>query len=80
MSTTIETKSSASIRIDTDLLEGIWQGLREVKMIKEGKLKAKSADELFDELFFPFFGNLVYSKFSTQDSSCYCCIGIRISS
>ena len=28
---------------------------------------------------FPFFGNLVYSKFTTQDSSCYCCIGIRIS-
>ena len=28
----------------------------------------------------PFFRNLVYSKFSTQDSSCYCCIGIRISS
>ena len=84
MSTTIKTKSSASIRIDTDLLnilksnakrairslsnyletilfeiipqqpidrtEGICQGLREVKMIKEGKLKAKSADELFDEL------------------------------
>lgn len=84
MSTTIKTKSSASIRIDTDLLnilksnakrdnrslsnyletilfeiipqqpidrtEGICQGLREVKMIKGGKLKAKSADELFDEL------------------------------
>ena len=84
MSTTIKTKSSASIRIDTDLLnilksnakrdnrslsnyletilfeiipqqsidrtEGICQGLREVKTIKEGKLKAKSADELFDEL------------------------------
>lgn len=84
MSTTIKTKSSASIRIDTDLLnilksnakrdnrslsnyletilfeiipqksfdrtEGICQGLREVKMIKEGKLEAKSADELFDEL------------------------------
>lgn len=84
MSTTIKTKSSASIRIDTDLLnilksnakrdnrslsnyletilfeiipqqsidrtEGICQGLRKVKMIKEGKLKAKSADELFDEL------------------------------
>ena len=84
MSTTIKTKSSASIRIDTDLLnilksnakidnrslsnyletilfeiipqqsidrtEGISQGLREVKMIKEGKLEAKSADELFDEL------------------------------
>lgn len=50
MSTTIKTKSSASIRIDTDLLEEICQGLREVKMIKEGKLKAKSADELFDEL------------------------------
>lgn len=73
MSTTIKTKSSASIRIDTDLLnilksnakrdnrslsnyletilfeiipqqpidrtEGICQGLREVKMIKEGKRK-----------------------------------------
>ena len=84
MSTTIKTKSSASIRIDTDLLnilksnakrdnrslsnyletilfeiipqksidrtKGICQGLREVKMIKEGQLKAKSADELFDEL------------------------------
>ena len=84
MSTTIKTKSSASIRIDTDLLnilksnakrdnrslsnyletilfeiipqqsidrtEEICQGLREVKMIKEGKLKAKFADELFDEL------------------------------
>ena len=84
MSTTIKTKSSASIRIDTDLLnilksnakrdnrslsnyletilfeiipqqsidrtEGICQGLREVKMRQEGKLKAKSADELFDEL------------------------------
>lgn len=50
MSTTIKTKSSASIRIDTDLLEGICQGLREVKMIKEGQLKVKSADELFDEL------------------------------
>ena len=84
MSTTIKTKSSASIRIDTDLLnilksnakrdnrslsnyletilfeiipqksidrtEGICQGLREVKMIKEGKLTAKTADELFDEL------------------------------
>ena len=31
MSTTIETKSSASIRIDTALLEGICQGLREDK-------------------------------------------------
>ena len=50
MSTTIKTKSSASIRIDTGLLERICQGLREVKMIKEGKLTAKSADELFDEL------------------------------
>ena len=84
MSTTIKTKSSASIRIDTDLLnilksnakrdnrslsnyletilfeiipqqsidrtEEICQGLRAVKMIKEGKLEAKSADELFDEL------------------------------
>lgn len=50
MSTTIETKTSTSTRIDTALLEGICQGLREVKMIKEGKLKAKSADELFDEL------------------------------
>lgn len=85
MSTVMKTKSSASIRIDTDLLntlksnakkdnrsfsnymetilfdvvaqqqprditEGICQGLREVKMIKDGKLKSKSADELFDEL------------------------------
>ena len=84
MSTIIKTKTSASIRIDTDLLnilksnakrdnrslsnyletilleiipqqsidrtEAICQGLREVKMIKEGKTKAKSADELFDEL------------------------------
>jgi predicted transcriptional regulator len=85
MSAAIKTKTSASIRIDTDLLntlksnakkdnrsfsnymetilfdvvaqqqprditEGICQGLREVKMIKDGKLKSKSADELFDEL------------------------------
>ena len=85
MSTVMKKKSSASIRIDTDLLntlksnakkdnrsfsnymetilfdvvaqqqprditEGICQGLREVKMIKDGKLKSKSADELFDEL------------------------------
>lgn len=84
MSTIIKTKTSASIRIDTDLLnilksnakrdnrslsnyletilleiipqqsidrtEEICQGLHEVKMIKEGKLKAKSADELFDDL------------------------------
>lgn len=85
MSTVMKTKSSTSIRIDTDLLntlksnakkdnrsfsnymetilfdvvaqqqprditEGICQGLREVKMIKDGKLKSKSADELFDEL------------------------------
>ena len=84
MSTIIKTKTSTSIRIDTDLLnilksnakrdnrslsnyletilfeiipqqsidrtEGICQGLREVKMIKKGKLKAKSADELFDEI------------------------------
>ena len=50
MSTIIKTKTSASIRIDTDLLEGICQGLREVKMKKEGKIKAKSADELFYEL------------------------------
>lgn len=33
-----------------DLTEGICQALREVKMIEEGKLKAKSIDELFDEL------------------------------
>ena len=33
-----------------DRNEGICQGLREVKMIKKGKLKAKSADELFDEI------------------------------
>lgn len=84
MSTIIKTKTSTSIRIDTDLLnilksnakrdnrslsnyletilleiipqqsidrtEEICQGLREVKMIKEGKIKTKSADELFDEL------------------------------
>ena len=85
MRAAIKTKTSASIRIDTDLLntlksnakkdnrsfsnymetilfdvvaqqqprditEGICQGLREVKMIKDGKLKSKSADELFDEL------------------------------
>ncbi len=83
MSTSVKTKSSASIRIDTDLLntlknnakrdnrsfsnymetilfeviqqprdltEEICQGLREVRMIKDGKLKPKSADELFDEL------------------------------
>ena len=28
---------------------------------------------------FPFFRNLVYPKFSTQDCTCYSCIGIRIS-
>ena len=28
----------------------------------------------------PFFRNMAYSKFSTQDSPCYCSIGIRISS
>lgn len=28
----------------------------------------------------PFFMNLVYSKFSTQDCTCYSSIGIRISS
>ena len=28
---------------------------------------------------FPFFRNMAYSKFSTQDSPCYCSIGIRIS-
>ena len=84
METTVRTKSSASIRIDTDLLntlrsnakrdnkslssymetllfdavstrpvdrtEAICQGLREVRMIKDGKLKSKSADELFNEL------------------------------
>ena len=66
MSTTIKTQSSASIRslsnyLETilfeiipqksiDRTEGICQGLREVKMIKEGKLQAKSADDLFDEL------------------------------
>ena len=33
-----------------DRTEEICQGLREVKMIKEGKLEAKSADELFDEI------------------------------
>ena len=79
-----KTKSSASIRIDTGLLnalkdnarrdnrsfsnyletilfdviahqpvdytEGICQGLREVRMIKDGKLQAKSVDDLIDEL------------------------------
>ncbi|WOZ85489.1 hypothetical protein KUA49_003575 [Segatella copri] len=30
-----------------------------------------------EKTIFPFFRNLVYSIFSTQD--CYCCIGIRIS-
>ncbi len=85
MSTAVKTKSSASIRIDTDLLnilksnakrdnrsfsnymetilfeviaqqqpqditEGICQGLREVKMMKEGKLKELSMDDLLDEL------------------------------
>ncbi len=29
---------------------------------------------------FPFFRNLAYSKFSTQDCTCYSSIGIRISS
>ena len=33
-----------------DRTDSICQGLREVKMIKDGKLKAKTADELFDEL------------------------------
>ncbi len=85
MSTAVKTKSSASIRIDTDLLnilksnakrdnrsfsnymetilfeviaqqqpqditEGICQGLREVKMMKEGKLKELSMDDLLNEL------------------------------
>jgi hypothetical protein len=84
MNMDIKTKSTASIRIDTGLLntlknnakrdnrsfsnyletillevvakqsvdhtEGICQGLQEVRMIKDGKLKAKSADELFNEL------------------------------
>lgn len=85
MSTDVKTKSSASIRIDTDLLntlksnakrdnrsfsnyietilfdviaqqqthditEEICQGLREVKMMKEGKLKELSMDDLLDEL------------------------------
>ncbi len=33
-----------------DRTESICQGLREIRMIKDGKLKNKSADELFNEL------------------------------
>lgn len=33
-----------------DRTNDICQSLREVKMIKDGKLKAKTADELYDEL------------------------------
>ena len=33
-----------------DLTSRICKALCEVKMIREGKLKAKTADELFDEL------------------------------
>ena len=33
-----------------------------------------------EKAIFPFFRNLAYSKFSAQDNSCYCSIGIRISS
>lgn len=33
-----------------DLTERICQALQEVKLIREGKLKAKSIDELLDEL------------------------------
>ena len=34
----------------TDLTGKICQALREVKMMREGKLKAKTIDELLDEL------------------------------
>ncbi len=84
MSIAVKTKSSASIRIDTELLnalksnakrdnrslsnymetilfdlmarqsvdrtEGLCQSLCEVRMIKDGQLKAKSAEELCDDL------------------------------
>lgn len=33
-----------------DLTEGICQGLREVKMMQEGKIKELSMDDLLDEL------------------------------
>lgn len=39
--------------LDNDLkdrTDDICQSLKEIRMIKDGKLKAKSADELFDEL------------------------------
>ncbi len=84
MDTAVKTKSSASIRIDTELLntlknnakrdnrslsnymetilfdviarqaadrtEGLCQSLREVRMIKDGQLRGKSAEELCNEL------------------------------
>ncbi|WP_167493400.1 hypothetical protein [Leptospira interrogans] len=33
-----------------EILEGIKQGMKEVKLAREGKIKLKSAKELFDEL------------------------------
>ena len=43
--------SSADVLTNkTDLTGKICQALREVKMMREGKLKAKTIDELLDEL------------------------------
>ncbi|KAA1289923.1 hypothetical protein [Leptospira interrogans] len=33
-----------------EILEGIQQGLKEAKLIRSGKLKAKSMEQLLDEL------------------------------
>lgn len=48
MSTNVIAKPKKSNSIDRT--NDICQSLREVKMIKDGKLKAKTADELYDEL------------------------------
>ena len=52
----VEPTASDEILLDAvskrsvDRTDGICQGLREVRMIKDGKLKSKFADELLDEL------------------------------
>lgn len=42
--------ANAVVTNKEDLTSRMCRALYEVKMIREGKLKAKTADELFDEL------------------------------